>query len=124
MSYSAHPLALGHRSPLLLDRSSTPDPWHGVHDPTDQLSSLDMDRLRDLEREKARDRERAEKLRDYEQLRREKERKLEREKEKLRRLEREKEKVKETHAQLQATAAIEAHFGRRGHGFVEDYEYE
>jgi hypothetical protein len=135
MSYSSHPLALGRRSPLLLGRSSTPDPWHSVHDLTNQLFSLDIDRLRTLEREKSRDRERAEKLRDYErvkysdieheklrQLRREKERELEREKDKLRRLEREKEKVRETHAQLQATAAIEALFGRRGHGFIEDYD--
>jgi predicted SprT family Zn-dependent metalloprotease len=135
MSYSSHPLALGRRWPLLLGRSSTPDPWHSVHDLTNPLSSLDIDRLRTLEREKSRDRERAEKLRDYErvkysdieheklrQLRREKERELEREKDKLRRLEREKEKVRETHAQLQATAAIEALFGRRGHEFIEDYD--
>jgi hypothetical protein len=137
MSYSSHPLTLGRRSPLLLGRSSTPDPWHSVHDLTHQLSSLEIERLRDLEREdeKSRERERVEKLRDYQrakysdveheklrQLRRGKERELEREKEKLRRLEREKEKVKETHAQLQATAAIEALFGRRMHGFVEEYD--
>lgn len=135
MSYSSHPLPLGHRSPLLLGRASTPDPWHGVLDLTNQLSSLNTDRLRDLEREEFRDGERTEKLRDYErvkysdieheklrQLRREKERELEREKEKLRRLEREKEKVKETHAQLQATVAIESLFERRRHGFVGDYD--
>ena len=129
-SYLNHPLALGYRS-------STSVPWSSVHDLTDQLSSLDIERLRNLEREKARDREQEEKLRDYERakysdierdqlrkLRREKERELEREKEKLGRLEMEKEKVKETHAQLQASAAIEAFFGRRGHGFVEDYGYE
>ncbi|KAI4665526.1 uncharacterized protein J4E78_002988 [Alternaria triticimaculans] len=135
MSYSAHPLALGRRSPLLLGRASTPDPWRSVHDLTSQLSSLNIDRLHDLEREKERDRERVENLRDYERakysdieheklrkLRREKERELEREKEKVRRLEREKEKVKETHAQLQATAAIEALFGRSGRGFAGDYD--
>jgi hypothetical protein len=129
-SYPTHPLALGYRS-------STSVPWSSVHDLTDQLSSLDIERLRNLEREKARNREREEKLRDYERakysdierdqlrkLRREKERELEREKEKLRRLEMEKEKVKEAHAQLQASAAIEALFGRRGHGFAEDYGYE
>ncbi|KAL1797781.1 hypothetical protein ACET3X_004387 [Alternaria dauci] len=137
MSYSTHPLALGRRSPLLLGRSSTPYPWRSVHDLTDQLSSLDIERLRNLELEKTRDREREERLRDYErvkhsdiehdklkQLRRDKERELEREKAKLRKLKKETEKVKETQAQLQATAAIEALFGRRGHGFVEDYEYE
>jgi predicted SprT family Zn-dependent metalloprotease len=135
VSYSAHPMTLDRRSPLLLGRPTTPDPWHSVYDITSPLSSLDMDRLRDLERENPHDRERAEKLRDYErvkrsdveheklrQLRREKERELEREKEKLRRLEREQEKVRETHAQLQATAALESLIGRRVRGFVEDYD--
>jgi hypothetical protein len=133
-SYSPHPLALGfgRRSPLLLGGASRSSSYHDI---TSHLSSLDIDRLLQSGREKSREREQIEKLRDWEridvhdlervrirELQREKERELGRERDRLRRLEREKEKVRETRAQLEATAALEALLGRNRGGLVEEYD--
>jgi hypothetical protein len=128
-SYSPHPLALGlgRRSPLLLGGSRTSS-FRDIPSLSDHLSSLDIDRLlheKTREREKLRDWERID-VHDLErerlrELQREKERDLERERDKLRRLERDKEKVRETRAQMQTAAALEAFHGRNLGGFVEEY---